>query len=99
MGDGIGDFAFWLAIGLTGLGLTFGPIGKAFARWIESKSHPGRVELDEAVGERLAEVDGMAHRLMELEERVDFTERMLVEARKPALEEADTPPESLPAGT
>lgn len=96
MGDGIGDFAFWLAIGLTGAGLTFGPIGKAFARWIESKSHPGRAELDEAVSDRLAEVDAMARRLGELEERVDFAERVLVEARKPALEEADTPPD--PAG-
>ena len=92
MGDGIGDFAFWLAIGLAGLGLTFGPIGTAVARWIESKSHHGPRELDEAVSSRLAEVDAMAHRLMELEERVDFTERMLVEARKPALVGADPPP-------
>jgi len=97
MGDGIGDFAFWLAIGLTGLGLTVGPIGTAVARWIESKSHPGRAELDEAATARLAEVDAMGQRLMELEERVDFAERMLVEVRQPLLKDADTPPEAADA--
>lgn len=94
MGDGIGDFAFWLALGLTGLGLTFGPIGTALGRWIESWSHPRRAELDETVAARLAELEALGQRLMELEERVDFAERMLVEARKPALPEADTPPEA-----
>jgi len=94
MGDGIGDMAFWLAMGFIGLGLTFGPIGRAVARWIESKSHPGREGLQEAVEARLAEVEeGLGRRLLELEERVDFAERVLIEARKPALQEGDTPPE------
>lgn len=97
MGDGIGDFAFWLAIGLTGLGLTIGPIGKALGRWIESRGHRRQAELDESVLARLAEVDGLGQRLLELEERVDFAERVLVEARKPALEDADTPPEAADA--
>jgi hypothetical protein len=97
MGDGIGDFAFWLAIGLTGLGLTLGPIGTALARWIESKDHPRRAAPDEALAARQAEVDAMGQRLLELEERVDFTERMLVEVRQPLLKDAGTPPEAADA--
>jgi hypothetical protein len=97
MGDGIGDFAFWLAIGLASLGLTLGPIGKALGRWIESWGQPRQAELDEPALARLAEVDGLGQRLLELEERMDFAERVLVEARKPALEDADTPPEAADA--
>lgn len=76
MGDGIGDFAFWLAIGGASLGLFMGPIGRAVGRWIE-RWGPHR----EAGGEA---VRILAGRVAELEERLDFTERMLARQDEPA---------------
>lgn len=99
MGDGIGDFAFWLAVGLGSLGLFTGPIGKAVAKWIESHGRmlasvaeepPGRVEDG-------ARFEALESRLGELEERLDFTERVLAQRRQAALDQTDTPPEALPA--
>lgn len=84
MGDGIGDFVFWLAIGFAALGLTFGPVGRGLGRWIESRSSAGRAEPDEADGARQADVNALTARLAELEERLDFTERMLAQQRDPS---------------
>lgn len=93
MGDGIGDFAFGLSIGAIGLGLLIGPVGRAIANWIESRILPGRRDPSPELEARLSEVDAMAQRLLELEERLDFTERVLASGRPPAPVEADTPPE------
>jgi Tfp pilus assembly protein PilO len=61
------------------------PLMRAFARRIE-----GRSRLDPAIHEELeqlraraAEVDSLNHRVAELEERVDFTERMLAQRSAP----------------
>ena len=95
MGDGIGDFAFWLAVGFFSLGVSFGPIGRAVGRWIESKSRPQG--LSPEWEDRLAEMDGLDRRLAEVEERLDFAERLLAQQRTQVLDDADTPPEQLPA--
>ncbi len=43
MGDGLGDFAFWGAIGVIGLALLNGPIGRAVAGSASgSQSGPAR---------------------------------------------------------
>lgn len=62
-----------------------GPLFRAIARRIE-----GRSRLDPAIHEELeqlraraAEVDGLNQRVAELEERVDFTERMLAQRSAP----------------
>lgn len=94
MGDGIGDFAFWLAVGLLSLGMTLGPIGRALGRWIESKARFGPAPEWE---DRLAEVEAMERRLGEVEERLDFAERMLAQQHARAIEPVDTPPEEIPA--
>jgi hypothetical protein len=93
MGDGIGDFAFGLSIGAIGLGLLLGPVGRAIGSWIEAKIAPGRRGLPPEVEARLAEVDAMEHRILEMEERLEFTERCLAQLRLPAPAEVDTPPE------
>ncbi|HXW96408.1 MAG TPA: hypothetical protein VEI47_02400 [Gemmatimonadales bacterium] len=46
---------------------------------------------------RVAELESGQQRLLDLEERMDFTERLLVEARERQLERADTPPEPSPS--
>jgi hypothetical protein len=51
------------------------PMGKAWARRVGA--HPG------ADPQTLDEVVELRHRLAELEERVDFTERMLAQQREP----------------
>ena len=62
--------------------LVFYPLMRAIARRIE-----GRHRLDPAIDDELrgraAEVDALNHRVAELEERVDFTERMLAQRAAP----------------
>ena len=56
-----------------------GPLGRALAQRISGRSHePGEL-VD--VEERLADVDILRQRVGELEERVDFAERLLSQAR------------------
>ncbi len=98
MGDGIGDFALGLSIGAIGLGLLIGPVGRAIANWIEARILPGRRDPSPEVEARLSEVDAMAQRLLELEERLDFAERMLTSGRPAPAVEVDTPPAPLDAG-
>jgi hypothetical protein len=81
MGDGIGDMAFWLAVGFAALGIFFGPLGRALGRRIEGGARPTET-LSPEVEARLLDVDQMRQRLGELEERLDFTERMLAQQRE-----------------
>ncbi len=55
------------------------PIMRAFGRRLEGKGHGDaalRVEVEQ-LQQRLGEVDHLHHRVAELEERIDFAERML----------------------
>jgi hypothetical protein len=58
-----------------------GPIGKAIARRLEGGPPPGSELPPEQV---LGELDEMRQRLAELEERVDFSERLLAQSRDAA---------------
>jgi hypothetical protein len=73
------DFAVpgLIALAIVGIVIFKGPVGKALARRIENGPNL------EPQGEVLAEVDDLRGRVMELEERLDFTERMLSKAREP----------------
>jgi hypothetical protein len=96
MGNGAGDLAFWLAVGGAALALLFGPIGQAVGRLIESvgaRREPATAELDQP----LEEVAMLSHRVGELEERLDFADRLLSQHPPRQLTEADTPPEALPS--
>ena len=73
-----------LAVVVLGLTKIFrGPLGSALAERIRGNAPPGNAEL-------AAEVDHLRHQLAEVEERLDFAERLLAQAR-----EAD----QLPGGT
>jgi hypothetical protein len=62
-----------------------GPIARAWARRLEGKATPElRIEMDQ-VREQLAEVDELRARVLELEERVEFAERMLIQSGDPNL--------------
>jgi hypothetical protein len=87
----LGEFAMFIAMGMFGIGIFFGPIAKAAGRWIESKAGGGRnvQELEH----RVAELEAMllrtpaggvpAERVAELEERLDFAERLLSQRNEP----------------
>jgi hypothetical protein len=83
--SGAGELAMFLAIGAAAVGLLFGPIGSAVARRLEGKvaADPGVRDEVEQLHARMGEVDAIQARVAELEERVDFTERMLAQNREP----------------
>ncbi|MBK8005590.1 MAG: hypothetical protein IPK12_17125 [Gemmatimonadetes bacterium] len=89
---------------LGGFTLTFAavyllrPLVRAWARRIEGGvAGAGTGELEE-LRARVQELEARELRLVELEERLDFTERLLARQDRRALpDEADTPPEALPA--
>ncbi len=61
-----------------------GPIARAFARRIEGRGmDPGLQDELHLLRERVADVDVLRERVMELEERVDFTERLLARGSGP----------------
>ena len=80
----LGEFAMFLAVGFTSLGLLFGPIGTALGRRLSGRSgplaDPARLEELQA---RLEALESGQHRLAEVEERLDFAERLLATQRDP----------------
>ena len=77
--SGAGELAMFLAIGAAAVALLFGPIGSALARRIGGRPEPGDAHAEiEEIGSRVtAEVDDLRNRLGEVEERLDFAERLL----------------------
>ena len=76
--------ALTIVAALIGAIYILGPIARAFARRIEGKSvDPAVQEELRALRDSAAEVDTLRDRLMELEERVDFAERLLAKAPQP----------------
>ncbi len=73
---------FWLASAGIAIAFLVGPIGAAFARWIDSRSARGRPQADDEVLDAQREqMEVLAGRVNELEERLDFAERMLAQQR------------------
>ena len=80
-----------LVIGVaTLLGKVVVPIARAYARRLESGVGPAGDDL-RVLQERVAELERHETRLAELEERVDFAERLLAQQR-------DREPDRLPHG-
>jgi hypothetical protein len=69
----------FFAIGFAALGVLFGPIGSALARRIGGRPGPGdaHAEIEEMRARVTSEVDDLRNRLAEVEERLDFAERLL----------------------
>ena len=83
----LGEFALYLAWGFAALGFFFGPIGKAIAKRIAGPGHSGSEPADLAeLRARVDELEGQHQRVAELEERLDFAERMLASIQAPQLE-------------
>jgi hypothetical protein len=69
-------------LGLLATTVILWPIMRAFGRRLEGKGHLDaalRAEVEQ-LQQRLGEVDQLHHRVAELEERLDFAERMLARA-------------------
>jgi hypothetical protein len=71
---------FAIPVGIVGAIATavalHGPVGKAIGRRLEGGSPPGA---DETTGALLGEMDELRQRVAELEERADFSERLLAQ--------------------
>ena len=66
---------------LTAITVILWPIMRAFGRRLEGRGNPDaalRAEVEQ-LHSRLADMDSLHARLLELEERVDFTERLLAQ--------------------
>ena len=70
---------------LTAATIILWPIMRAFARRLEGKSagDPALRAEVEQLHARIGEIDALQTRVAELEERVDFTERLLAQNREP----------------
>ncbi|HEU5310611.1 MAG TPA: hypothetical protein VFV24_04075, partial [Candidatus Eisenbacteria bacterium] len=73
---------------LLGAGLMFAaliwPLIKAIARRIEGGTASAEVQAElEGLRERVRQLEEMQPRMLELEERVDFTERIVAKSREP----------------
>ena len=69
------------------------PVMRALARRLDGKgaADPALQAEVEQLHQRLGEVDVLHQRVAELEERIDFTERMLARAQTPAALPGDAP--------
>lgn len=78
---------FVAALGIIMVGIILWPIVRALARRIEGRSGETemRAELD-ALHQRLAELEQVDGRLGELENRIEFSERLLTQHRESSLE-------------
>ena len=72
------------ACGLTALGVLRGPVGQALARKIDRQEiGAGSAEELDQLHARLEQLEAGQSRFAELEERLDFTERLLTQQREP----------------
>jgi Tfp pilus assembly protein PilO len=70
---------------MTAVTIVLWPLARALARRLEGRGAVDaalRAELEQ-LHHRLGEVDVMQGRIAELEERLDFTERLLAQSREP----------------
>jgi hypothetical protein len=75
-----GELAMFLAIGAAALGLFFGPVGMALGRRLSGRAHDhAQAELEEMGAQVTSDMDDLRRRLAEVEERLDFAERLLTE--------------------
>jgi transposase-like protein len=77
--SGAGELAMFLAIGASAVALLFGPVGSALGRRLAGRHEPEdfSASVEEMRAQVTAEVDDLRNRLVEVEERLDFAERLL----------------------
>lgn len=81
---GVGELAMFLAIGAAAVGLLFGPIGSALGRRLGGRPEPGdaHAEIEDMSARVTDEVNDLRNRLAEVEERLEFAERLLAHGRQ-----------------
>ena len=91
MGDGAGAFAFWLMVGAgqVAFWVAMGPLIKALADRLAGRGRlpddlETRLQALESRSPVTGETDAVYHRLEELEERLEFSERLLAQSREGA---------------
>jgi Tfp pilus assembly protein PilO len=84
MSDGGPPVALLIVIAaLTAAVIILWPLMRALARRLEGKAGDPALKADlEQLNLRLNEMENLQHRMAELEERVDFTERLLAQAHE-----------------
>ena len=77
--SGAGELAMFVAIGASAVALLFGPVGSALGRRLAGRheSDDSSAQVEEMRAQVTAEVDDLRNRLVEVEERLDFAERLL----------------------
>jgi len=81
-----GQFAMFLAVAAGAIAIFFGPIGAAVARLIDGAKNE-RSPSNQPIAElqsRIEQLEADRVRLAELEERLDFAERVLAQSEQPA---------------
>lgn len=94
-GVAVGDIAQLVAITIVLIGaiMLLMPLGRALARRIEGRAaDPALADEIAALRERAEEFDQLNARVHELEERLDFAERLLVQRDSQALPTRDSEP-------
>lgn len=89
MGDGVGAFAFWIAVAVVGATF-FGAATPLFKAWGDRIRGGGghsadlerRIEALEAGRPVTGETDAVYRRIAELEERLEFAERLIAQGRR-----------------
>ena len=92
-------FVAALTIVMLGVGVVklLMPIAQGFGRRLAAKDADVGVRRDlDELRERVADLETREGRLLEVEERLDFAERLLSRGRERAVEDRDTPPEAVP---
>ncbi len=77
----MGEFGWAIGVGIIILAVSVGRAVRALSRGFADRAVRGQAAGSAADPELRAEVDGMQRRLTELEERLDFTERLLAKHR------------------
>jgi tetrahydromethanopterin S-methyltransferase subunit G len=77
----MGEYGWAIGVGIIILAVSLGRILRGLGRAIADRVPRGAPSADPAAAELRTEVDDMRQRLAELEERVDFTERLLAKHR------------------
>ena len=74
----------FLAIGAAAVGLLFGPVGSALGRRLGGRPEPGdaHAEIEDMSARVTDEVNDLRNRLAEVEERLEFAERLLAHGRE-----------------
>jgi len=79
--EAMGEYGWAIGIGIIILAVSFGKTVRALGRAFADRVPRAAPLADPAAADLRTEVDDMRQRLAELEERVDFTERLLAKHR------------------